>query len=105
LIREPGVGYHGRTMELGRNSARVSGTRRALWALALLLLIVAPALDFAWVEPTLGQGVLCQLHANPAVALEVVSPVVVAAAELLPPGEPLGRIPLVGSPIFIPPRA
>jgi hypothetical protein len=80
---------------------------RVVWALALTLLVVAPVLDLAWNEPALdeGQGMRCQLHANPVVALEPLSPLVALAAELLLPFEPLDRFPLVSPLIFIPPRA
>lgn len=80
--------------------------RRVGWVLAILLLVVAPVLDLAWNEPTLdeGRGMRCQLHANPVMALEPLSPLVALPAELLLPFEPLDRLPLVSPLIFIPPR-
>lgn len=80
--------------------------QRLLWLLAAALLVVAPALDLAWNEPAAdeSQGARCQLHANPVVALQPVAPVVVLASGPLLPFEPLGRVPLVGSSIFVPPR-
>jgi hypothetical protein len=80
---------------------------RVVWALAILLLVVAPVLDLAWNEPALdeGQGMRCQLHANPVMALEPLSPLVALAAELFLSFEPLDRFPLIGHSIFIPPRA
>lgn len=84
----------------------LSAGRRAGWALAILVLVVAPALDLAWNEPALdgSQGTRCQLHGNPGADLQLVSPVVALAAELRPPSEPLARFPLIASSIFIPPR-
>lgn len=80
--------------------------RRFVSALAALLLLVTPALDLAWNEPELdeNQGMRCQLHANPVVALQPVAPVVVLASGLLFPFEPLDRVPLPGPSIFVPPR-
>jgi len=72
--------------------------QRMVWALVVLLLVVAPALDLGWAEPTLSRGGHCQLHANPA------APIIVLAAELLLPFESLARLPFIASTIFIPPR-
>ncbi len=77
--------------------------QRMVWALVVLLLVVAPALDLGWAEPTLSQG-YCQLHANPGVALEPTAPIIILAAELLVPFELLTRLPFIASTIFIPPR-
>lgn len=78
--------------------------QRMVWALVVLLLVVAPALDLGWAEPTLSRGGHCQLHANPGVALERTAPIIVLAAELLLPFESLARVPFIASTIFIPPR-
>lgn len=80
---------------------------RAIPAVATFLLAVVPLLDLAWNEPQLdeGDGVYCQLHANPGVNLEPATPRVSSPAEMFPLTSPLARLPLRGSSIFIPPRA
>lgn len=79
---------------------------RAIFAVALFLVVVVPALDLAWNEPLLdeSQDARCQLHANPAMAFQPVSPVLPCAAEFLLDVEPLGRLPLFDPYIFVPPR-
>jgi len=80
--------------------------RRVFWMLIIVLLVVAPMLDFVWNEPMLDQrqGARCQLHATPAVPFEVVYLAVALRIELLPPLDLPDRSPLVGRSIFIPPR-
>jgi hypothetical protein len=74
--------------------------------LAILLLVVAPVLDFVWNEPALdeGRGMRCQLHSNPVTALEPGSHAVAFSSELPLPAERFDPIPLLASSIFIPPR-
>jgi hypothetical protein len=81
--------------------------QRAGWTLAIVLLIIVPALDLAWNEPALdeNQGARCQLHANPGVTLQPHSPVVALAAGLIGPSQACDHFPLIGPSIFIPPRA
>lgn len=75
-------------------------------ALVAVLLVVVP-LDLARSEPTLaeGQHFHCQLHANPGVNLDPTPLVVTRSTELLPLTDTVAHFPLLGSPIFIPPRA
>lgn len=76
-----------------------------LATLAFLLLVV-PALDLAWSEPTLdeGQGVRCHLHANPVLSSEALAGFVWPAGDLLLPFDsPIRLLPIAFS-IFIPPR-
>lgn len=74
---------------------------------AVFLLVVVPLLDLAWNEPALGegQGVHCPLHANPGVNLEPTPLVVTRSTELLPFIDTAAHFSLLGSLIFIPPRA
>ena len=81
-----------------------SGLRVGL-AVVILLLVFVPALDLAGVEPTFDQGGRCQLHANPAVVIRPASLIVSTSAKLPLVLPPLPRLPLLGSSIFIPPRA
>lgn len=80
--------------------------RRAAWMCVILLLLVAPTLDFAWNEPALAQspGARCQLHATPAATFEAAYLAGPLAAEFLSPAEPIELPPWVGPSIFIPPR-
>ncbi|MGH8071646.1 MAG: hypothetical protein ACRERE_41715 [Candidatus Entotheonellia bacterium] len=80
---------------------------RTVVTLFIILLVVAPALDLGWNEPTLAQsqGARCPLHGTPAVTFEPTCLVVAFAAEWLLPFEALNRLPLISASIFIPPRA
>src|SRR3989304_10075845 len=109
LIREQGVQYYSRCMNWCCGHSQVFKITR-LWyrpvrPLVILLLVMVPSLDLAWNDSTLdeSQGAYCQLHANPGVSLQPVSPVMVLSAERFLPFQPLDRFPLIGSCIFIPP--
>ena len=81
--------------------------RNLVCAAFLLLLVVVPVADFAWTEPGLdgSHGVWCQLHANPGLAVEPESVFVERSAILPVPDCPAHYVPLLGSSIFVPPRA
>lgn len=110
LDRERRVGYDSGSMELNRKSARFGGNFRAVpcavLAVVVFLLIAVPFLDLAWNEPVLdqGQGVWCQLHANPGAALEPAPLLVTPSAALLPSTHAVQHFPLLGCSIFVPPR-
>jgi len=76
-------------------------------ATLLLLLVVVPVLDLAWSEPRLdgSQGAGCQLHANPGVAFDSVSCSVSPPTASLSSSDAPTYLSLLGSSIFIPPRA
>jgi len=89
-----------------RASSAAGSVSGAIVGLVVLLLVVTPALDLGWNEPTQDgrQGVRCPLHANPAVAaapaLDGAALVWARFAE-----EPtLERVPLVAPCVFVPPR-
>ena len=79
---------------------------RAIVTVAIIVLVVVPALDLAWHEPLQDQspGARCPLYANPAAVFEPLSLVVALAAECLLPFEPPDHFPLMSPSIFIPPR-
>ena len=92
-----------------RRSRRPGGLplgRRVLWALVALALVVAPAFDFASARarPADGSGARCPLHANPGLTAEPVSATPAFVVQALGLVEPLARLALVPSSIFIPPR-
>ena len=72
-----------------------------------MLLVVAPAFDYAWAEPRLadGSGARCQLHANPGLTAQPPSPIPAFGVQALVVVEPLVRLSLVAPSVFIPPRA
>jgi hypothetical protein len=108
LIRGAGVRYYSAVMVLSHGHFAATRPRvPALWVALIVLLFVLPALDLAWNEPAVDEtrSTRCQLHANPAMGCEPASPVVALIADALVPLEPQDRLPLLGRPIFIPPRA
>ncbi len=108
LIPGAGVRYHSAVMVLSHGHFAATRPRvPALWVALIVLLLAVPALDLGWNEPTLDetQGARCQLHANPVMGCQPASPVVTLIADPLVPLEPPDRPPLLGRPIFIPPRA
>ncbi|MBI2544892.1 MAG: hypothetical protein HYW16_06720 [Candidatus Rokubacteria bacterium] len=78
---------------------------RVVLATITLLLVVGPALDLGWNEPTLEQGALCQFHANPGAAVGPAPLVVWHSADPLSPSDPVVHFALLSPSIFIPPRA
>lgn len=107
LTPERGGEYH--SVDMGRSRPRfrerAQPALRIALAVIVLLLVLVPALDLAWIEPTLDQGGRCQLHANPAVAVGPPALIARSFAEPLLPSASAPRLPLLGSSVFIPPRA
>ena len=97
-------------MDLAQRRPSASGNARTasrvISALAALVLVVAPAVDLAWNEPTLEepQGARCPLHANPGAALGAPALVVSHSAVPLLHSEPVVHFELLSFSIFIPPR-
>lgn len=85
----------------------LSSSQRLGWVLVAVFLVVAPAFDYAWAEPrrTDGPGARCQLHANPVLTGQPLSPAPAFELQALVVVEPLVRPSLVPPSIFIPPRA
>lgn len=86
---------------------RLSSSQRLVWALVAMLLVVAPAFDYAWAAPRLtdGPGARCPFHANPGWTAQPPSPIPAFLVQTLVVVEPLARLLLVAPSVFIPPRA